>query len=531
MERGLVCPGMRRRPTELLDSSDSDEDDDFHARRRAFRARGRGDGGAAPAGRAGVAASLLSKLSDGPGSGRAAKEKAAGSKGNPKAALPTVKPPTKRPDATATDTSGSSASGGRTPRVDLVRMRQEARETTKGVKPEQRSNDKEKAGGGERQRQARPPAQKRASDGGRTPKVSPRISGGSTKATSKGLSKKPSAGSTSTRAAQRGAAAAGGSGAAAAKPGGGPKGSLMAALGGGDGEQLTGLARLRKAASKVVIANRLGNYVKTDTGRRPEEARKKAEKKQLKVVWKSVDVDGGGTLDRYELRQVLKKMGKTLTEEQLDKTMRQVDEDGSGEVEFEEFEAWWDRHMSSEAAVPPTPFNFGGQCVRALKVNGGNEFWWVASDLSNVLFPPDPVGGEMSEEQKEYAKQVEQKKLRAIWKKVDTDGSGELDWDELKQVFRQMGREMTDVEMDKALSEIDKDGGGEVDFDEFKKWWDKQDQTDKRQMEKQKAFESLLESFQPGDFMSILLSTPSGPEDAKLVSPQGLFRLVLRAKS
>ena len=53
----------------------------------------------------------------------------------------------------------------------------------------------------------------------------------------------------------------------------------------------------------------------------------------------------------------------------------------------------------------------------------------------------------------------------------------------------------------------------------------------KRNMEKQKAFESLLESFQAGDFTSILMSTPSGPEDAKLVSPQGLFRLVLRAKS
>ncbi len=523
---------MRRRSTELLESSDdSEEEEDFHARRRAFRAgaRGKAVGAGAPA--SGVAASLLGLLADGPGSGRAAREKQTEAKGKgPKPALPTVKAPTKPPGATAMDTSGSSASGGRTPRVDLVRMRQEARETTKVVR--QRSHDKENARGGERQRQARPPAQKRAVDGGRTPKVSPRMSGGSSKGSSRGLPKKPSAGAASKKAAPRGAVAAGGSGAAAAKPGGAPKVSLLAALGAGkNGEKLTGLARLRKAASKVVIANRLGNYVKTDTGRRPEEARKKAEKKQLKVVWKSVDIDGGGTLDRDELRQVLKKMGKNLTEEQLDKTMRQVDEDGSGEVEFEEFETWWDRHMSSEAAVPPTPFNFDGQCVRALKVNGGNEFWWVASDVANVLFPPEAAEEEMTSEQKQKAKMADQKKLRTIWKKVDVDGSGELDWDELKQVFKQMGRKMNDVEMDKALSEIDKDGGGEVDFDEFRKWWDKQDQTDRRLMEKQKAFEALLESFQQGDFMSILLSTPSGPEDAKLVSPQGLFRLVLRAKS
>ena len=42
------------------------------------------------------------------------------------------------------------------------------------------------------------------------------------------------------------------------------------------------------------------------------------------------------------------------------------------------------------------------------------------------------------EEQKQKAKMADQKKLRTIWKKVDVDGSGELDWDELKQVFKQM---------------------------------------------------------------------------------------------
>ena len=525
---------MRRRDTSLLDDSDdSDDEVDFHARRRAFRAQARGPGGGGGGGgggaaaaasggrRTGAAAALLTQLAEGPGSERAGRErqradKPPGAK-EAKASLPTVRPPSKRPgaaDAVADTSSGS----GRTPRIDLVRMRQEARETTKSMrKPAP-------GGGGERQRQARPPASKRAADGGGAPKVSPRMSSGAGSARSK-----PSAGGASKRAGDSAPkpkpAFGGGSG------GGAPKIGLLAALGGGGGEKLTGLQRLRKAASKVVIANRLGNYVKTDTGRKPEEARKKAEKKQLRVVWKSVDIDGGGTLDRDELREVLKKMGKNLTEEQLDVTMKQVDEDGSGEVEFEEFETWWDQYMSSEAAVPPTPFNFGGQCVRALKINGGDAFWWVASDVANVLFPPEPTGKQLSKEQKAAAKKAEQKKLRQIWKKVDADGSGELDWDELREVFKMMGREMNDKEMDKALNEIDKDGGGEVDFDEFSKWWNKQDQTDKRIMEKQKAFESLLDTFQPGDLTSILLATPSGPEDAKLVSPQGLFRLVLRAKS
>ena len=156
---------------------------------------------------------------------------------------------------------------------------------------------------------------------------------------------------------------------------------------------LSGLSKLRKVGKQVVAANRLGGYVKTDTGRKPEEARKKLEKKQLKAVWRSIDIDGGGTLDRDELREVLKKMGKKLTASQLTRTMNEIDGDGSGEVEFHEFEAWWDREMASNAAVPPTPFNFGGQCVRARKKplagrDGEEAWWWVASDVAQASAPP-----------------------------------------------------------------------------------------------------------------------------------------------
>ena len=379
---------------ELLESSDeSENEDDFHDRRRAFKAgvreeRGRnraGAGvGAALAGRAGVAARLLSQITDGPGSG-SVWEKPKQAKlpiKRPNPPLPMVKSPAKLPSAETMEMQGSSR---RTPRVDLVQMRQDARETTKETLPSSSRSSRD----GDRAQQPRPPAQKRAANGSR-PKISPQVSTGS--------SKKPDVGATPRRAAKLGAATAGGRG--------GLEISFLSAVAGDGGKKLTGLQRLRQAATKVVIVNRLGNYTKTDTRRKPEEARKKAEKKQLKVVWKRVDVDGGGTLDREELHQVLIKMGKNLTEEQLDSTMRQVDEDGSGEVEFEEFSRWWDKCMSSEAAVPPTPFNFGGQCVRALRINGGSEFWWVASDVANVLFPPEPAAGQMSEAQKMHLKKA-----------------------------------------------------------------------------------------------------------------------------
>lgn len=60
----------------------------------------------------------------------------------------------------------------------------------------------------------------------------------------------------------------------------------------------------------------------------------------MRVVWASVDSDGSGTLGREELREVLAQMGRFVTEEQLTATMDQVDFDGSGEVEYDEFEKW-----------------------------------------------------------------------------------------------------------------------------------------------------------------------------------------------
>jgi len=46
-----------------------------------------------------------------------------------------------------------------------------------------------------------------------------------------------------------------------------------------------------------------------------------------------------------------------------------------------------------------------------------------------VLYPPDPSAEKkMSPEEKRKKQREDQKKLAKIWKKVDTDGSGQLDW-------------------------------------------------------------------------------------------------------
>ena len=66
------------------------------------------------------------------------------------------------------------------------------------------------------------------------------------------------------------------------------------------------------------------------------------EDKRLQDVWRKVDVDHSGSLDKDEVRQVLEEMGwGDVTEEMADEMMGVIDTDNSGEVDFDEFSHWF----------------------------------------------------------------------------------------------------------------------------------------------------------------------------------------------
>lgn len=54
-------------------------------------------------------------------------------------------------------------------------------------------------------------------------------------------------------------------------------------------------------------------------------------------VFKKYDEDGGGTLQRRELRSLLRQCGATLSSRQCDEIIDQLDTDGDGEMNFAEF--------------------------------------------------------------------------------------------------------------------------------------------------------------------------------------------------
>eukprot|EP01062_Namystynia_karyoxenos_P048384 TRINITY_DN36802_c0_g1_i4.p1 TRINITY_DN36802_c0_g1~~TRINITY_DN36802_c0_g1_i4.p1 ORF type:complete len:2056 (+),score=611.93 TRINITY_DN36802_c0_g1_i4:690-6857(+) len=79
------------------------------------------------------------------------------------------------------------------------------------------------------------------------------------------------------------------------------------------------------------------------------------EMKQFAVktaAFRAIDADGGGELDKDEVRMLLKKLtGERPSEEYLDKVFGEMDEDGGGTVSMEEFLAYTATHPSLASSV------------------------------------------------------------------------------------------------------------------------------------------------------------------------------------
>ncbi|CAE7555938.1 unnamed protein product, partial [Symbiodinium pilosum] len=61
----------------------------------------------------------------------------------------------------------------------------------------------------------------------------------------------------------------------------------------------------------------------------------------LKQEFDAYDEDRSGYIDVKELKGLLEKLGEELSEEELDQAFRELDSDGSGEIEFFEFVEWF----------------------------------------------------------------------------------------------------------------------------------------------------------------------------------------------
>jgi len=174
-------------------------------------------------------------------------------------------------------------------------------------------------------------------------------------------------------------------------------------------------------------------------------AHKKKEIDVLLTLFESIDIDGDWTMDKLEFNELLQDMGLTLNDQEIEYTWRTVDLNGSGEVDFEEFVAWFKRDSVD------TVVNEIRRVLRMTKT--------LSAAKSALVFAVD------------QGNRQGKKSLRDLFDFLDEDGSGNVGQEELLLLIEDLHIETLYKEVLAALDEMDGDGNREVDFDEFTDWW------------------------------------------------------------
>ncbi len=165
--------------------------------------------------------------------------------------------------------------------------------------------------------------------------------------------------------------------------------------------------------------------------------------KYVRDTFRAFDADGGGTIDPEEFRHLCKRISPTMGEEDITEALEVIDEDGDGEITFEEFEVWWNGDHASG-------------------LREAHEQMLGSSEMDEV---------EMVERWEGKQRDLEEAKLRRTFDGVDEDGSGEIEEAEFRRLCRRLDARLSDEVVSAAWTQLDEDASGAADFREFEAWW------------------------------------------------------------
>merc|ERR1712045_47606 len=140
----------------------------------------------------------------------------------------------------------------------------------------------------------------------------------------------------------------------------------------------------------------------------------KDEIKVLKSCFTLFDVKKQDFLSADDLDDILRAMGFRPSKEELKEILEEIDEDGSGEIEFAEF------------------------CQLCAKF---------------LIEEPDD--------------ETMKAELKEAFRVYDKEGQGFITTDQLREIIGELDPRLTSADLDGIIEEIDEDGSGTMDFDEF----------------------------------------------------------------
>lgn len=176
---------------------------------------------------------------------------------------------------------------------------------------------------------------------------------------------------------------------------------------------------------------------------------------QLRKTFKYFDRDGSGGIDFSEFQRAMEFLGFVFTDLQQLALFARYDESCSGEVDYREF---IEKVMESD---------FKGVSSGSKKTLGALVSSTFGKPQSGQSLEGDD-DSDVDEEELETFRNAETRKLFDI---VDEDGSGVIDRIEMTHLLSSLGKSLSTQEVDDGFAKLDKDSSGTIDFDEFYSWY------------------------------------------------------------
>ncbi|KAJ8309337.1 hypothetical protein KUTeg_014211 [Tegillarca granosa] len=186
---------------------------------------------------------------------------------------------------------------------------------------------------------------------------------------------------------------------------------------------------------------------------------------EFKEAFNIFDSNGGGTISHGELGTVMRSLGQNPTEKDLEEMIKEVDQDGNGEIDFEEFLLLMVKTMSKA--------DDDDELKRAFKIfDVDNSGTISASDLRLIM---ECLGEKLTDEEVKTMIEIAdddrdgEVSLNEAFLLFDKNKDGTIDREELRDVLMALGMDTTTTEVQDFINDIDvneKKGMRELDAQE-----------------------------------------------------------------
>ncbi|XP_028676067.1 calcium-binding protein LPS1-alpha-like [Erpetoichthys calabaricus] len=165
---------------------------------------------------------------------------------------------------------------------------------------------------------------------------------------------------------------------------------------------------------------------------------------EFKEAFSMFDKDGDGTITTQELGTIMKSLGQAPTDQELKDMISEVDADGSGSIDFNEFLTMMAKKMKDTDTEEEIR-----EAFKVFDKDGDGSISAAELRMADQL-PPEQIA-----------------EFREAFALFDKDGDGTITSKELGTVMRALGQNPSEAELQDMINEVDADSNGIVDFTEF----------------------------------------------------------------